>query len=256
MEEQVLQMLESECRQWVEDWKSFCNKIHQLKGRLGHIAEQSLDPEVNDHVYIKNHLTELKKNLQPQIEEATDLVDSLMDNVNGDYAELIRQKDAGGASFDSQNEPRLLKAAKKILSQLWEGGEVCVTVATQKVEELEGARKQYAAKLMQDQGTPSDPGLGLLRFAVARLDQNSTTLAEQRLEKTATFRNLIEEAYAIREEWRELGPAKLGDPDLFRFFLGVIYETKLGNEPIPPQTDWTQLGRLKDHNLIRLNLIN
>lgn len=107
---------------------------------------------------------------------------------------------------------------------------------------------------MAERGTPPDPGLGLLRFALNRLDENASLHAQQRLEAATTLRALVEEAYRLREEWRTTGPTKLGDPDLFTFFVKVISDTNLGTEAIPPSTDWERLGKLTDRNLVTLKL--
>jgi hypothetical protein len=64
----------------------------------------------------------------------------------------------------------------------------------------------------------------------------------------------VEESFRLREEWRSSGPALLGDPELFNFFLTVIEQTDLGNAAIPPSTDWEKLGKLKDRNLLTLKL--
>jgi hypothetical protein len=64
----------------------------------------------------------------------------------------------------------------------------------------------------------------------------------------------VEEAAKLRDEWRAGGPQKLGDPDLFTFFLKVVAETGLGNKAIPTDTDWEKLGKLKDRNLLTLKL--
>ncbi len=98
------------------------------------------------------------------------------------------------------------------------------------------------------------PGLGLLRFAMNRLDENASTDAERRLNSVTSLRALVEEAYKLREEWRAAGPKKVGDKDLFGFFLKVIDDTDLGTKGIPPTTDWDKLGKLKDQNLVTLKL--
>jgi hypothetical protein len=107
---------------------------------------------------------------------------------------------------------------------------------------------------MNEKGTPTDPGLGLLRFAMARLDEGASLQAQQRLDGAAALRSLVEEAFRLREEWRASGPARLGDAELFNFFLTVIDQTNLGNSGIPPATDWEKLGKLKDRNLLTLKL--
>ena len=77
---------------------------------------------------------------------------------------------------------------------------------------------------------------------------------QQRLQAAVTLRALVEEAYKLREEWRTNGPQRLGDSDLFGFFLKVISDTELGTKAIPPSTDWEKLGQLKDQNLVTLKL--
>ena len=64
----------------------------------------------------------------------------------------------------------------------------------------------------------------------------------------------MEEAGRLREAWRQDGPGRLGDADLFAFFLKIIDDTDLGNQCIPPDTDWDKLGKLKDRNFLTLGL--
>jgi hypothetical protein len=94
----------------------------------------------------------------------------------------------------------------------------------------------------------------LLRFAVGRLDDGATLHAQQRLDATPSLRELVEAAFKLCQEWRQSGPVALGDAELFAFFLHVIDATDLGNEAIPAGTDWDRLGKLKDRNLLTLQL--
>jgi len=64
----------------------------------------------------------------------------------------------------------------------------------------------------------------------------------------------VEEAAKLRDEWRSEGPRRLGDEELFRFFLKVIDETDLGKNPVPMNLDWQKLGQLKDLVPITLQL--
>jgi len=46
---------------------------------------------------------------------------------------------------------------------------------------------------MDERGTPTDPGLGLLRFAMGRLDDGATLRAQERLDAAPALRTLVEE---------------------------------------------------------------
>ena len=254
--EQRMAVLENGCREWLADWKRLVAEVSSLQQRFSEAAAQISQPLPDDPVFVRNHLVYLHNLLTPQISDARDMMESMQDLIDGDYSELVRQNDKGGAAFDAEQRPIMLNAARELLQALWEGGKVSIALVREEIEKLEVVRKQYVVSLMQDRGTPSDPGLGLLRFAINRLDASATTAAQQRLEQTQTLRELIQTAYAIRQEWRTLGPDKLGDSALFDFFLQIIDATELGNKSIPPDVDWENLGKLKDRRLITLTFSN
>src|SRR5262249_48965190 len=157
---------------------------------------------------------ELTERLTPVVDEAKEMCEALEQNLEGDYAEQVLQKDQGGSPFGPDGQAKLLREARELLRQLNENSEVTVTRLRDKLNELAAARRTYSAQRLEERGTPADPGLGLLRFAVGRLDQGASVQALRRLENTTTLREVVEEAAKLREEWRQAGPGKLGDPEL------------------------------------------
>jgi hypothetical protein len=254
--EQRLARLETGCDGWIQRWSDFAKEVTILKQECeGHEQQvKDLAPREGDSVFVKIHLRELETRLQPKLDEATDVLEGLIDNLDGDYAEQVRNCDRGAAPFDLEGNPTLLNDAKRLIEELESSPNVSTQRLRELLEPLSRAKGEHVNVLMQDEGTPSDPGLGLLRFAVARLDETSSLNAQERLEGSASLRALVEEAAELRDEWRTTGPAKLGDPSLFTFFLTVVAETGLGNKPIPKDTDWEKLGKLKDRNLLTLKL--
>ena len=254
--ERRLNLLKSECDSLIQQWSRFVSEVNTLENEFdGYSSEcQELAQTSGDPVFVKNHLQHLRGQLSPLIESANDSLVGLQDMVGGDYAELVQSKDQGGAPFDSEGEPVLLRQACRLIRELHEGAEVSVSRLRERLKPLENQRAVYASELMAERGTPSDPGLGLLRFAMNRLDQSASLHAQQRLDSSTTLRGLVEEAFRIREEWKSAGPAKLGDPELFTFFLKLVNDTELGTKGIPSNTDWEKLGKLKDSNLITLKL--
>jgi len=254
--ERRLALLKAECDQLIHQWTQFVGEVSELKNECDRYNGecQDLTAKSSDPVFVKNHLHHLLQQLTPLLNGANDSLTGLQDMVSGDYSEVIRSRDQGGPPFDQSGEPILLKQARNLIRDLHVGAEVSTVRLRERLEPLANQRSVYASELMAEQGTPSDPGLGLLRFAMNRIDANSSLHAQQRLEAATTLRALVEEAYRLREEWRTAGPLKLGDDDLFMFFLKVISDTELGTKGIPPSTDWEKLGKLKDQNLVTLKL--
>jgi hypothetical protein len=174
--------------------------------------------------------------------------------VNSDYAEKVKDKDHGGPPYDRDGTAVLLQEARKLIRDFTTGPAVSTDRLKELLEPLVREKIVYGSVLMNERGMATDPGLGLLRFAIGRLDDGATLRAEQRLGAAHSLRALVEEAFQLRAEWRQDGPAKLGDADSFAFFLHVIDATDLGNQPIPPGIDWDKLGKLKDRNLLTLKL--
>jgi len=251
-----LVLLKQHCEQWVAEWKEYTEKVQALKTQLelveGQIDELRARP--TDSIFVRNHLQALRVKLEPELKEAQETLEGLQDNVDGDYAELVRREDHGGSPFDQDGTATLLRVARQLLSMLKTGPEVSTVRMEERLERLSGARSEYAHTLMSERGEPNDPGLELLRCAVGLMDEAATILAERRLEEAATLRSLVEEAAKLRDEWRSEGPRRLGDEELFRFFLKVIDETDLGKNPVPMNLDWQKLGQLKDLVPITLQL--
>ena len=65
----------------------------------------------------------------------------------------------------------LLQEALTLINGLEDGPEVSTTRLKELLEPLAEQKAAYASLLMDEKGTPIDPGLGLLRFAMARLDE-------------------------------------------------------------------------------------
>ena len=192
--------------------------------------------------------------LNPVVTEAEEMQEALVQNLSGDYAEQVMQKDQGGSPFGPDGKAKLLGAARDLLRQLYDSSEVTVARLREKLDSLSQAKRQYSQQLMEERGTPTDPGLGLLRFVVGRLDEGASVQSQRRLEAAATLREVVEEAARLREEWRQVGPQKLGDPGLFQFYLKVIADTDLGNQPVPKGTDWGKLSQLYERGLLELSL--
>jgi hypothetical protein len=251
-----LRDLEAGCKEWIEEWRGFRGAVEAQSRRLQHLQKQveGLKVRSTDSVFVKTHLEELRERLTPAVDEAREMCEALEQNVEGDYAEQVLQKDQGGSPFGPDGQAKLLRAARELLRQLNENSEVTVTRLRDKLNELADARRTYSAQLLEERGTPADPGLGLLRFAVGRLDQGASVQAQRRLENTTTLREVVEEAAKLREEWRRAGPDKLGDAELFQFLLKVIADTELGNQPVPRETDWVKLGQLYERGLGSFNL--
>ncbi|WP_146506117.1 hypothetical protein [Rubinisphaera italica] len=247
--------LKSGCEGWIAEWKQFKASVSELETECQGYEQQcdDLDKQSGDSVYVRNHLRHLKATMEPLLEEASESLEVLQDVVSEDYADKVKQQDAGGRPFDDEGQAVLLKSARKLIREFREGGGNSAARLREQLEPLSEQKSIYAGELMSERGTPTDPGLGLLRYAMNRLDTNATN-AHNRLESAGTLRELVEAAYKLREEWRTTGPEKMGDAELFGFFLKVIDETNLGTEGIPPATDWAKLGKLKDQNLITLKL--
>ncbi len=254
--EQRLAALKSESDGWIRRWADVKANVVMLEQQFNRFKQQfdDLAAKSTDSVFVRNHLRSLRIQLDPHLENADEVVEGLQDLVNTDYAEQVRAKDQGGAPFDAHGHAVLLQEALKLIDALENGPEVSTTRLKELLDPLAGQKAAYANLLMNDKGSPTDPGLGLLRFAMARLDEGASLQAQQRLDAATGLRPLVEEAFKLREEWRISGPAKLGDPDLFNFFLTVIDQTNLGQSAIPPATDWDKLGKLKDRNLLTLKL--
>jgi hypothetical protein len=254
--EQRLAGLKTGCDGWIRRWADVKANVANLEQQFNRFKQQfdNLAAKPTDSVFVRNHLRSLRTQLEPHLENAGEVVEGLQDLVNTDYAEQVRAKDQGGAPFDAHGHPVLLHEALKLIDALESGPEVSTTRLKELLDPLAGQKAAYANLLMNDKGSPTDPGLGLLRFAMARLDEGALLQAQQRLDAATGLRPLVEEAFKLREEWRSSGPARLGDPDLFNFFLTVIDQTNLGQGAIPAATDWEKLGKLKDRNLLTLKL--
>ena len=257
--EQRLAALKTECDGWIRRWGEVKAGVTSLEQQFNRFKEEvdDLTARSSDQVFVRNHLQELRALLKPRIDDAGEVVEGLQDLVNTDYAEKVRANDQGGAPFGNDaGKPVLLQeAAREIDRRVGEDGpEVSTTRLKEFLDPLTDQKAAYANLLMNERGSPTDPGLGLLRFAMARLDEGASLQAQQRLEAATGLRPLVEEAFKLREEWRTSGPARLGDPELFNFFLTVIEQTNLGNGSIPPATDWEKLGKLKDLTLLTLKL--
>lgn len=254
--EQRLATLKTGCDVWIRRWSevnaSVASLEQQFSGFKQHVDD--LAPKPGDGLFVRKHLQQLGTLLKPHLDDAGEVVEGLQDLVTTDYAEQVRAKDQGGAPFDAAGKAVLLQEALKLIDGLECGPEVSIMRLKELLDPLAGQKAAYATLLMNEKGTPTDPGLGLLRFAMARLDEGASLQAQQRLDGAAGLRSLVEEAYRLREEWRESGPTRLGDAELFNFFLTVIEQTNLGNGAIPAATDWEKLGKLKDRNLLTLKL--
>jgi DNA-binding HxlR family transcriptional regulator len=256
MAEQRLAMLKQQCEEWLKEWQTFRDEVRKLSEQY-EIHKHDFDElarRSTDSLYSKRHLEELETLLRPVLEDAADVLEGLQNVVDGDYAEQVRVKDSGGPPYDQDGTAILLAEARKLIRDFSAGPAVSISRLREQLEPLANQKAVYANALMDERGTPTDPGLGLLRFAIGRLDDGIAVLAEQRLNAAASLRALVEEAFVVREEWRRNGPARLGDADLFTFFLHVIDATALGNKAIPAGTDWEKLGKLKDRNLLTLKL--
>lgn len=244
------------CNDWIQKWDSLTKEVAELAEQCSRYKAECNDLAIRsgDTIFVKTHLQNLGGILNPLLDDAIEMLEALQDLVESDYAEQVKNKDQGGAPFDSTGAAILLAEAKRLIVALHDGPEVSTTRLRERLEPLSGQKSLYATELMAERGLPSDPGLGLLRFAMNRLDENASTDAERRLNSVTSLRALVEEAYKLREEWRAAGPQKVGDKDLFGFFLKVIDDTDLGTKGIPPTTDWDKLGKLKDQNLVTLKL--
>lgn len=254
--EQRLAALKTGGDGWIRRWADVKAGVAALGQQFNRFKRQvdDLTPRPADGMFVREHLQSLRTQLEPHLDDAGEVLEGLQDLVNTDYAEQVRAKDQGGAPFDVAGKPVLLDEAVKLIDALESGPEVSTTRLKELLDPLAGQKAAYATLLMNEKGTPTDPGLGLLRFAMARLDEGASLLAQQRLDAADGLRALVEEAFRLREEWRSSGPARLGDAELFNFFLTVIEQTNLGNGAIPPATDWEKLGKLKDRNLLTLKL--
>jgi hypothetical protein len=254
--EQRLTALKAGCDGWIVRWNEVNSSVTLLEQQFNGFKLQvdDLAQRQTDREFVRKHLEALRQQLTPYLEDAEEVLQGLQDLVQGDYAEQVRSKDQGGAPFDAASKPVLLNEAIKLVEALETGPQVSTTRLRELLDPLSGQKAAYANLLMNEKGTSTDPGLGLLRFAMARLDEGASLAAQQRLDAAATMRSLVEEAFRLREEWRTSGPTRLGDPELFSFFLTVIEQTNLGNTAIPGATDWEKLGKLKDRNLLTLKL--
>jgi hypothetical protein len=254
--EQRLAALKTGCDGWIRRWEEVKSVVTSLEQQYSHFKLQvdELQPRPTDVIFVRKHLQSLRAQLKPHLDDAGEVLEGLQDLVSTDYAEQVRGRDQGGAPYDPTGKPVLLEEALKLIDGLESGPEVSTTRLKELLDPLAGQKAAYATVLMNEKGTPADPGLGLLRFALARLDVGASLQAQERLDATTGLRSVVEEAYRLREEWRSSGPARLGDAELFSFFLTVIEQTNLGNGAIPPATDWEKLGKLKDRNLLTLKL--
>lgn len=254
--EHRLTALKTGCDGWIKRWGELKAEVKTLERQFNQFKQQvdDLAQKPTDGMFVRKHLQTLQAQLTPHLDDAGEILEGLQDLVETDYAEQVRAKDLGGAPFDATGKPVLLQEAMKLVDALENGPQVSTTRLKELLDPLAGQKAAYATLLMNEKGTPIDPGLGLLRFAMARLDEGASLQAQQRLDAAVTLRSLVEEAFRLREEWRTSGPARLGDPELFNFFLTVIEQTNLGNATIPPATDWEKLGNLKDRNLLTLKL--
>jgi hypothetical protein len=254
--EQKFTQLNSECEEWTREWSEFRQAVNSLAQEYTIRERQynELAARSTDSLFVKQHLEELRVRLKSHMEDAADLLQGLQDVVDGDYAEQVKAKDHGGPPYDQHGTAVLLQEARKLIREFTTGPTVSTDRLKELLEPLSREKTVYASVLMTERGTTTDPGLGLLRFAIGRLDDGAALRAEQRLDAAPTLRALVEEAFQLREGWRQDGPAKLADTDLFTFFLQVIGATDLGNQAIPPGTDWDKLGKLKDRNLLTLKL--
>jgi hypothetical protein len=246
--EQKFTRLNSSCEEWIREWNEFRQAVDSLaqqykihERQFNELAARSIDS-----LFVKQHLEALRARLKSRMDDAADLLQGLQDVVDGDYAEQVKAKDHGGPPYDQNGTAVLLQEARKLIRDFTVGPTVSTERLRELLEPLVREKAVYASVLMNERGTPTDPGLGLLRFAIGRLDDGAALHAERRLEATPSLRALVEEAFQLRNEWRQDGPAKLGDADLFTFFLQVIDTTDLGNQGIPRETDWEKLGKLKD----------
>jgi hypothetical protein len=256
MAEKRLAMLQDGCKAWMREWDELRQDVQTLAQQYAMHEHQfdDLARHPSDSVFVKQHLEALENRLKPVMGDAADLLEGLQDMVQGDYAEQVKARDQGGPPYDQQGMAVLLHEAQKILNVCKTGPEVSTDRLREVLEPLSREKAAYANVLMDERGTPIDPGLGLLRFAMGRLDDGAPLRAQQRLDAAPSLRALVEEAFKLRQEWRQDGPGTLGDADLFAFFLHVINATKLGNDAIPVETDWDKLGKLKDRNLLTLKL--
>jgi len=254
--EQRLTVLKAGCDGWIRRWGDVKASVTTLGQEFNRFKQQvdDLAQKPSDGMFVRKHLQTLRTQLTPYLDDAGDVLEGLQDLVETDYAEQVRGKDQGGAPFDVAGKAVSLQEAMKLVDALDNGPQVSTTRLKELLDPLSGQKAAYATLLMNEKGTPTDPGLGLLRFAMARLDEGASLQAQQSLDGAATMRSLVEEAFRLREEWRSSGPARLGDTELFNFFLTVIDHTNLGNAAIPPATDWEKLGKLKDRNLLTLKL--
>jgi hypothetical protein len=254
--EQRVTVLKAGCDGWIRRWGDLKAGVTTLEQQFNRFKQQvdDLAQKPSDGLFVRKHLQDLRILLTPHLDDAGEVLEGLQDLVETDYAEQVRAKDQGGAPFDPTGKPLLLQEALKLVDALESGPQVSTTRLKELLDPLAGQKVAYATLLMNEKGSPTDPGLGLLRFAMARLDEGASLQAQQRLDGAAALRSLVEEAFRLREEWRASGPARLGDAELFNFFLTVIDQTNLGNTGIPPATDWEKLGKLKDRNLLTLKL--
>ena len=254
--DQRLTVLKAGCDGWIRRWGDVKASVTALEQEFNRFKQQvdDLAQKPSDGMFVRKHLQTLRTQLTPHLDDAGEILEGLQDLVETDYAEQVRGKDQGGAPFDAAGKAVLLQEAMKLVDALDNGPQVSTTRLKELLDPLSGQKAAYATLLMNEKGTPTDPGLGLLRFAMARLDEGASLQAQQSLDGAATMRSLVEEAFRLREEWRSSGPARLGDTELFNFFLTVIEHTNLGNAAIPPATDWEKLGKLKDRNLLTLKL--
>src|SRR4029077_8104172 len=139
-------------------------------------------------------LEALETSLQPALDEAADCLEGLQDTVNGDYAEQVRAKDRSGPPYDPHGTAILLNEACKLLRAFETDSDVSGQRLHDLLEPLATQKAVYANDLMNERGTPTDPGLGLLRFAMGRLDDEGTLRAQERLEAAPSLRTLVEEA--------------------------------------------------------------
>ena len=113
--------------------------------------------------------------------EAADCLEGLQDAVNGDYAEQVKARDRSGPPYDQHGTAILLNEACQLLRAFETDSEVSVQRLRELLAPLAAQKAVYANVLMNERGTSTDSGLGLLRFAMGRLDEGSTLRAQEQL---------------------------------------------------------------------------
>src|SRR5690606_24652937 len=147
-------------------WDSLTKEVAELAEQCSRYKAECNDLAIRsgDTIFVKTHLQNLGEILNPLLDDAIEMLEALQDLVESDYAEQVKNKDQGGAPFDSAGAAILLAEAKRLIVALHDGPEVSTTRLRERLEPLSGQKSLYATELMAERGLPSDPGLGLLRF--------------------------------------------------------------------------------------------